>query len=155
MDDFSRLLNDILVEAYYNILHFEEQAIKKNNRIELSINEMHLIESIGKTEKSGRTIGEIAEDLNITMPSVTIAVNKLVKKGHVEKMKCESDGRIVRVRLTKLGNKINIYHQFYHRNMVRQLSDCFTMDERECLMRAIVKLNDFFKKSLESSEDKK
>jgi hypothetical protein len=38
--------------------------------------------------------------------------------------------------------------------MVKQLSDCFTMDERECLMRAIVKLNDFFKKSLESSEDK-
>jgi DNA-binding MarR family transcriptional regulator len=155
MDEFSRALNDILVEAYYNILHFEEQAIKKNNRIQLSINEMHLIESIGKADKSGRTISEIAEDLNITMPSVTIAVNKLVKKGHVEKMKCTNDGRVVRVRLTKLGNTINTYHQFYHRNMVKQLSESFSAEERECLMRAIVKLNEFFQKSLESNEDKK
>lgn len=155
MDEFSKALNDILVEAYYNILHFEEQAIKKNNRIHLSINEMHLIESIGKADKSGRTISEIAEDLNITMPSVTIAVNKLVKKGHVEKMKCTNDGRVVRVRLTKLGNTINTYHQFYHRNMVKQLSESFSAEERECLMRAIVKLNEFFQKSLESNEDKK
>ncbi len=55
MDEFSVALNDILVEAYYNILDFEEQAIKKDHRLKLSINEMHLIEAVGKkTEKGGR-----------------------------------------------------------------------------------------------------
>ncbi len=51
MDEFSVALNDILVEAYYNILDFEEQAIKKDHRLKLSINEMHLIEAVGKKRK--------------------------------------------------------------------------------------------------------
>lgn len=153
MNDFSKALNDILVEAYYNILHFEEQAIKNNSKLQLSINEMHLIESIGKEENTGKTISEIAEDLKITLPSVTIAVNKLVKKGYVEKMKCEHDGRSVRVRLTKLGSKIDAYHQFYHINMVRELSKEFNENEQQILMRAIVKLNNFFTKSLKKSEE--
>jgi len=155
MDDFSKALNDILVEAYYNILHFEEQAIKNNSRLAISINEMHLLESIGKNSEKGMTISEIADDLNITAPSVTIAVNKLVNKGYVEKMKCEKDGRVVRVRLTKEGSKIEAYHQFYHRNMVKELSKEFTQEERQCLMSAINKLNNFFKKSLERNEDAK
>ncbi len=155
MDDFAKALNDILVEAYYNILHIEEQAIKNNSRLQISINEMHLIESIGKDGNIGKTIGEIAEDLNITAPSVTIAVNKLVKKEYVEKMKCELDGRVVRVRLTKYGCKIDAYHQFYHRNLVREISKEFTEQEREILFNSIVKLNNFFKKSLQKDEDKK
>lgn len=155
MDDFAKALNDILVEAYYNILHIEEQAIKNNSRLQISINEMHLIESIGKEGSIGRTISEIAEDLKITAPSVTIAVNKLVKKGYVEKMKCEIDGRVVRVRLTKYGSKIDAYHQFYHRNLVREISKDFNEQERETLLNAINKLNNFFEKSLQKSEDKK
>lgn len=147
MDEFSAALNDILVEAYYNILDFEEQSIKKDHRLKLSINEMHLIEAVGKENKKGRTIGEIAEDLRITMPSATIAVNKITAKGYTEKMKCQNDGRVVRVRLTKEGKKIDRYHQFYHHKMVKELSKNFTTEERECLVRAIKKLNDFFKNS--------
>ncbi|MGI6348847.1 MAG: MarR family transcriptional regulator [Eubacteriaceae bacterium] len=152
MDEFSVALNDILVEAYYNILDFEEQAIKKDHRLKLSINEMHLIEAVGKKNGKGRTIGEIAEDLRITMPSATIAVNKITAKGYTEKMRCQEDGRVVRVRLTKEGQKIERYHRFYHHRMVEELSKNLTDEERQCLVRAIKKLNTFFQNSLREGE---
>lgn len=152
MDEFSVALNDILVEAYYNILDFEEQAIKKDHRLKLSINEMHLIEAVGRKNGNGRTIGEIAEDLRITMPSATIAVNKITAKGYTEKMRCREDGRVVRVKLTKEGQKIDRYHRFYHQKMVKELSENLTAEERRCLVGAIQKLNNFFQNSLREGE---
>lgn len=148
VDGFAAELNSILVEVYHNILRLEEQALKKNSRIPLSIREMHLIECVGKAKKDGRTISELAHDLNITRPSATIAVNKLEKKGFVKRSDCESDGRVVRVRLTHEGEKTDAYHRFYHKSMVRKISDGLTLEEKDCLMKGIRKLNEFFIKSM-------
>ncbi len=61
------------------------------------------------------------------MPSATIAVNKITAKGYTEKMRCQEDGRVVRVRLTKEGQKIERYHRFYHHRMVEELSKILQM----------------------------
>lgn len=148
MDIFAMELNAILVEAYHNILRLEEKALKMTSRIPLTINEMHLIECVGKGKENGRTVSELAHDLNIARPSATIAVKKLEKKGYVEKVSCENDGRVVRVHLTREGEKINAYHNFYHRSMVREISEVFSEEEKNCLIRAIRKLNEYFKKSI-------
>ena len=92
MEDFSSTLNEILVEVYHNILKMEEQTLKNMGNVQLSINEMHLIESVGKKGDSGLTVSELASALRITRPSATVAVNKLEKKGYVEKRNCENDG---------------------------------------------------------------
>lgn len=150
MDSFSDALNDILVQAYHNILRMEEQALKKSKTVSLSINEMHLIECVGKAPKEeGITVSEVAQALGITRPSATAAVNKLERKGYVTKESCRSDGRVVRVTLTREGRKVNAYHDFYHRQMVHRISDGLTDQEKECLLRGIRKLNDFFKESIE------
>lgn len=148
MDGFVVELNGILVEVYHNILRLEEQALKKNSKISLSISEMHLIECVGKGAEKGRTVSELAVDLNITRPSATVAVNKLEKKGYVTKTNCENDGRVVRVRLTHEGEKIDAYHRYYHRNMVKEISSDLTEEEKSCLLKAIRRLNSYFKESI-------
>jgi len=152
MDGFAAELNGILVEAYHNILRLEEQALKKTSKISLSISEMHLIECVGKGRENGRTVSELADDLNITRPSATIAVNKLEKKGYVKKASCENDGRVVRDYLTHEGEKIDAYHRFYHKNMVKEISDTMTDEEKNCLLKAIRKLNEYFIKSIGEKE---
>lgn len=147
-DDFTVVLNDILVEVYNNIIKLEEQTLKNNGRLNLSINEMHLLEIVGKYSDTGITISELAQGLGVKRPSVTVAVNKLEKKGYVRKSDCQSDGRVVRVFLTKDGRKVDAYHQYYHRNMVREISSDFTDEEKAHLIKAIKKLNDYFKKSI-------
>ena len=148
MDQFSSSLNEILVEMYHNILKMEEQALKNKGNLHLSINEMHLIECVGKGAEKGLTISEIALALDITRPSATVAVNKLEKKGYLKKQSCENDGRVVRVFLTRRGKVIDSYHRFYHTNMIKEISGDFNEEEKTCLLRAVGKLNDYFKNSI-------
>ena len=148
MDPFSFRLNEILIDTYNNILNVEEDLLKQSKNIDLSINEMHLIESVGKNRNDGKTISDLARSLNITLPSVTIAINKLVKKDYVKKEKSTTDGRMVFVRLTDKGRRIDRIHQYFHTKMVNEISREMTNHEKEALIHGLEKLNGFFKKKL-------
>ncbi len=152
MDAFSRELNGLLTDAFWSILKIEEQAANHVAGGDLSISEMHMLEAVSKCE-DGRTISELAADQNITLSSVTIAINKLVKKGYVEKIRHEHDGRQVFVKLTKIGHKVNAGHQYFHKNMVRNVSDGLSEEEKEVLLKAMKNLNQFFDRKLEPKED--
>jgi ribosomal protein L20 len=59
MKELDRELNIILVDTFRSILKVEEAALKRKELADLSINEMHLLEAIGKSPE-GRTISDIA-----------------------------------------------------------------------------------------------
>ena len=131
MDIFETELNKLLVDTYRSIERIEESAIKNSKTIDLSISEMHLLDETAKHE-CGITIGNIAKAFNITLPSVTIAISKLEKKGYVEKVKRDGDGRKVYVKLTRLGEKTGAAHRFFHEQMVRNISQIFSQSEGSC-----------------------
>lgn len=153
-DHFSEMLNELLVSTYRTVLKVEEQMIKNMNEIDLSINELHMLESIG-TGEEGATISDIARVMDITLPSVTVAIKKLEKKGYIQKVKSEEDGRIVRVVLTRLGRKIDAIHRYFHEQMIRSVAKEITEDEKEVLLKAMVNLNGFFKQRLSVITNKK
>ena len=129
MKPFEEQLNAVIVDTYRSILKVEETILKRSDKIDLTINEMHLIESVGKGKNKQRTISEIAEDLGITLPSVTVGINKLMKKGYVEKIRSEEDARIVYVSLTRMGKKMS-------------------EEEQQALYKGIMKLDQFLKEQL-------
>lgn len=153
MDAFSQELNALLSDAFWSVLKIEEQAASMAAQGDLSISELHMLEAASKNEEQGRSISALAADLKITLSSVTIAVNKLVKKGYVEKIRSEQDGRQVFVKLTKLGRKVNAGHLYFHENMVRNVSEGMSEDEKEILVRAMKNLNKFFKRKLETRNE--
>ncbi|MCI1965910.1 MAG: MarR family transcriptional regulator [Oscillospiraceae bacterium] len=144
LDSFEKELNDILVDTFRSILKVEEDTLK-STKIDLSISELHLLEAAGKDREHGRTISELAQELNITLPSVTVAINKLLKKGYVKKEKSGEDARMVYVVLTRQGSKVDHAHRYFHRQMVRQVSSEFSEDEKKILAKGISKLDAFFK----------
>lgn len=152
MDEFSAHLNDLLVETFRNILKVEEDMLRSSETLNLSISEMHLIESVGKCKEEGRTISGIAEDMGITLPSVTVAINKLRTKGYVEKVRGEADSRTVIVKLTKSGRRVDAVHRYFHENMVRNITKEMSDDEKQALAKGIVKLNSFFQGKIKPSE---
>ena len=91
--------------------------------------------------------------MKITLSSVTIAVNKLVKKGYVEKIRSEQDARQVFVKLTKMGRKVNAGHLYFHENMIRTMSQEMDSSDKEILVRAMKNLNQFFKRKLEARNE--
>lgn len=144
MDTFTKELNELLVNTFWSILKVEEKMLKNDHNINLSINEFHLIETVGNGDAHGITVGEIAQKLQIAPPSVTVSINKLRTKGYVEKRRDQKDGRVVYVTLTELGQKINRMHQYFHARMVSDVARELTDEEREVLLNGLRKLSAFF-----------
>lgn len=137
-------LNTLFVETFDAILRVEEKSLKRVANGELSIAEFHTLECISQGEDCRRAVGEIAEALGVTVPTVTVCVNKLVKKGYVTKTRSEKDARIAIIELTSEGKKMNRLHRYFHEQMVMAISHEFNEEEIDCLLRCIRKLNEFF-----------
>jgi len=150
MDDFETSLNNVLVETFNSILKLEEISLKKIVSVPVTITEAHMIEAIGTQESKEATVSEIASMMNISMPTVTVAVKKLESKGFIRKAPCAKDGRRAIISLTDLGKKINKAHGLFHKRMVRNIASQFQETEKEMLYRAITKLNEFFRERAEA-----
>lgn len=57
-------------------------------------------------ENDGANMTDLATFLQIELPSVTSLVNKLVRKDLVQRLADQSDRRVVRIELTKTGEKL-------------------------------------------------
>ena len=148
MDNRLEELNTLFVDTFDAILQVEEKNLKRVGDGNLSISEFHTLECIGKGEDCRRAVGEIAEALGVTVPTVTVCVGKLVKKGYVTKSRSEKDARITMVELTREGRRMNRLHRFFHEQMVLAVSHEFDDEELDCLLRCIRKLNVFFEDKL-------
>ncbi len=148
----------ILSKLNHNIMKLEELSLCVERNLNLTINELHLLECIQKATKGedGPTISAIAAELDITRPSTTVAVNKLKDKKYVEKIGCVNDGRSVRIKLTPKGKKIYALHAEYHENMAAALNECFTEEEKLAFAAQLQKISDFYAEKIsekDSEED--
>ena len=82
MDNTSKYINDALVKVYSDILWIEERELKSRFR-DLTIKEMHAINAISMYNH--KTASEVAKELHLTPGSLTATVDRLVKKGYVER----------------------------------------------------------------------
>ncbi|EHB6450950.1 winged helix-turn-helix transcriptional regulator [Enterococcus faecalis] len=134
-------VNDYLVSVFNDILTIEESELKKSQFNDLSITEMHTIEAIGMYKK--KTSSEVAKELSITVGTLTVAINNLVKKGYVERLRSEDDRRVVKLGLTKKGKLLFRVHQHFHREMVKNILKGMEQGEEQALLRALKNLHDF------------
>lgn len=155
MDVFDRELNRLLVMAYRKINKLEEGILHSYSGMELSISEMHLLEAVGEHREEGIPLYELAQRMDVSPPTVTVAVSKLSKKGFVIKSKSETDKRSVIVQLSRLGKKMNAAHRYFHEQMVRDIDKLLSPAEREGLLRGVEQLNRFFQDALDEMEAKK
>lgn len=144
MDELSQRLNELMTETFSTICKIEEAWLSTDETGKLSINEWHLIACIGRGGEAGLKISEISKQMCITLASVTVAVNKLVKKGWVEKIKGTEDAREVFARLTREGRKIENAHNVFHCRLTKSVSEEMTYDEKKILVNAIQKIKVFF-----------
>ncbi|BDR74033.1 hypothetical protein K144316041_27410 [Clostridium tetani] len=98
-------------------------------------------------------MSEVANKLNITVGTLTTAINNLVKKGYVERSKSEKDRRIVYIQLTKRGKLAYRIHDKFHLDMIKETISGLTDEEEEILIASLEKLNNFFKEKYHLEKD--
>lgn len=138
------ILNELLVELFNHILYLEEQNLQLKG-INLTMNEIHTIEAIRDLNEP--QMSSVARKLLITLGTLTTAVKRLEAKGYVERFKEKSDARVVKVRLTKAGHDVLVYHDDFHKDMIDTVLNDLTDHEEEVLLSSLVKIKGYFKRN--------
>lgn len=141
--DITLTLNEVLVKLFRDINNIEEQAVKKGEFKDLTVNDMHVIEAIDA--KEAKNMSTVARTLLVTTGTLTISVNGLVKKGFVERTRSEEDRRVVLISLAEKGRRAFAQHERFHQNMIEAVIKGLTQEEQVVLGKALVNLNEFFR----------
>ncbi len=87
--------------------------------------EVHTVKMI--YENPGRSLGELAAMSYRTKGAMSLMIDKLVKKGIVEKKKSAKDERRYVIDLTEKGRRVGAFHEDYDKEKYGDILD--TMDE--------------------------
>ena len=130
MDTYATL-NDALVKLFRDVMDLEEQVIITEEFQDITNNDMHVIQAIGTGEP--KNMSTIAKELSVTVGTLTIAMNSLVKKGYVPRERGKEDRRVGYISLSEKGK--------------HAILQDLTPDETESLVKALAKLNIWFRKA--------
>lgn len=136
-------LNEIVVKLIRDISDIRQNAISSQDFDDITNNDMHVIEAIGVAEP--KNMSTIAKELSVTVGTLTIAMNSLVKKGYVIRERGETDRRIVYISLSELGRAAYDQHANFHKEMIDAATCQLEPEEMEVLLKAVTKLNNWFR----------
>lgn len=140
--DHYQAVNHILVSLFHDIMDVEEREIISDEFKDISSNDMHIIEVIGQEEP--KNMSAIASKMKVTVGTLTIAINNLVKKGYVVRTRGEKDRRVVFISLSEKGNRAYEYHKKFHDEMTKAILKRLDDQEIEVLMKALNNIREYF-----------
>lgn len=143
MNQKRELVNTIVIDIFNEVLAIQEFALQENG-IKLSISEVHTLEAIEKAKEDNK-MTDIAQLLNITASTLSINVNRLVKKGYIDKVQDEKDRRVVHLILTNAAvNVLEIHHQF-HKELIDSFFTDLHIDEDDVLLQSLERVLEHLK----------
>lgn len=136
------VFHDILVNLFQEIMDIEEKALITAEFKNISVNDMHIIEAIGTGEP--KNMSTVAKLMSVTVGTLTIAINNLVKKGYVSRVRSEEDRRVVLIFLTEKGKRAYQHHREFHDGMVKALVEGLDVGQQKILVKSLLNLRTFF-----------
>lgn len=130
MDERSQYINDALIRIYSDILWIEEKELRKSRFNDISMYDH-------------KTATEVANELHLTPGTLTSTIDRLVKKGYVERIRGLDDRRVIRLGLTKKGRVMYRAHDAFHHKMVEGFLKDISPEEMKIVEKAIRNLEDF------------
>ena len=137
------VINDTLVNLFNEILKLEEEVLITGEFKNISVNDMHVINAIGLEETKNMSM--IAKQLDITVGSLTTAINALVRKDYVVRERSEKDRRVVTVKLTERGMRAYYHHKNFHEHMTDSAVHALKADELPLVTKVLIGLQKFFR----------
>ena len=136
-------LNEVLVNLFRDVMEIEQRALESSEFQDLTNNDMHVIEAIGIQEP--KNMSTIARTLSVTVGTLTIAMNSLVKKRYVIRQRGQTDRRVVYISLSEKGKAAYQHHARFHQEMIQSIVEQLTEDELAALTKALTCLDHWFR----------
>lgn len=137
------MFNEVLVRLFRDIMNIEQKAIITSEFGDITNNDMHVMEAIGIGDV--KNMSTIAKELSVTVGTLTIAMNSLVKKGYVERIRGKEDRRVVYISLSDKGKRAYMHHAQFHKEMINNMIKGLNDQELKILIGTLSRLNDWFR----------
>lgn len=151
MNDREQRMADSLVSIFEKVLVAEEKSLQKDYFNNLSLAEMHTLDAIGPYES--RTMTETAQILGVTVGTLTVSVDRLVKKGYVDRCRDEKDRRVVRISLTREGKLAARMHGKFHKVLAKHILEPYTDKEQDMLLDLVADVEDYLNTQVSRYDD--
>lgn len=133
---------DKLYKTYIHLLEVKGQCscdvLEQLNVSELTLKQIQYIKKINEYECI--TTSELAENLNLSKPSVTEMIKKFSKLDCVYKKQCEQDGRVQYIHLTDRGKSIATIEDIQLKNLIDRIIRSLAEDEIDSLINLLLKI---------------
>ena len=113
-------------------------VIDKYNVSELTIKQIEYLKKFDEHEYV--TISQLAEDLNLSKPSITEMVKKFIKLDCVKKEQCSHDARVYYLFLTEKGKGIARIEQITNEDFIRRVENCLSEEDISLLIELLSKV---------------
>lgn len=140
-----------LIFGYIKRFAFTEDLLAID--IAMSKQELFTIMAIDKMKEA--TMGQLSESMNFPMSTATGIVDRLVKKGYVERSRSESDRRIVIISLTEKGSHFAQKMKTMFLSYIKRIDDVLNKEEQEMLFRIVEKILASFRQMNEEIDEDK
>ena len=141
MNNREQKMAEDLVSIFEKVLLAEEKSVQKGYFNNLSLAEMHTLDAIGPYDS--KTMTQTAQILGITVGTLTVSVDRLVKKGFVERHRDETDKRVVRISLTRDGKLAARMHGKFHKVLAKHILEPYDEKEQDMLLGLVEEVNDY------------
>lgn len=138
----SQVMFHSIMQVSHKIRKMEQVALESGLEDRISAAEIYIIESIGPN--GAERMRDIAQQLGVTLATLTVACDKLEQKGLVIRHRDRNDKRTVRVSLTEKGMVAYHFHCSFISALADAMQEGMSPGEREALNRALEKLNLYF-----------
>jgi DNA-binding MarR family transcriptional regulator len=114
-------LVELIAKFSWVIGQLEESAKEKFNFSDLTLTQMNYLETISQLHNPNLT--ELSIELSLTKPTVKVAIDKLIEKDYIYRIKSDEDRRSAHLHLTEKGKVINQMHDEAHQRMVELIKN--------------------------------
>lgn len=115
-----------------------ETQIKHNTLLDQLTSRQLVCIAFVKNRKNP-TVSEIAKAMNITKPSATALIERLIQSNYLLKVKSDSDRRVTHVHLTSYGIKAATLHENIHVQFAKYIAEPLSAEEKETLKTLLKK----------------
>lgn len=125
----------VLGKLINDILNIEEKVNITGEFKDISNNDMHVIEAIGIDKP--KNMSTVAKALSVTVGTLTIAINNLVKKDYVERVRSQQDRRVVFISLTTKGKRAYEKQLSFREEIIKATVSGLKESEVDTLIKAL------------------
>jgi DNA-binding MarR family transcriptional regulator len=105
---------------------------------DLTQQQLHYLKVVVKLKNP--TLTELARELSLTKPTITVLIDKLTEKGYIKRVHSDEDRRLTHLYIDKKGSKINVLREIAHERIAEKIRSGLNETETAILTELLRKI---------------